>query len=90
MLKQAEMQDGFHSFYPVLRLIPDLCFKAEKCMELVQHCLYKDSQRGYQKEREFLLNVWLPKRNRLKRGESVPSEELTNTIVDAQVMEQSQ
>ena len=54
-------------------------------MELVQHCLYHDRLSGYKKEREFLLNVWLPNRNKSRnRSNTAQEEALTNTMVDAQ------
>ena len=66
-LKEAESHKSFHCYYLVLRLIPDLCFKAERCIELVKLCLDTDNSKAYERERKFMLGVWIPRQKEKAR-----------------------
>ena len=80
-LKEAEMHESFHCFYLVLRLIPDLCFKAEKSIDLIRHCLDTDNSKACRREITFLLHVWLPKQ-RQKESRGRDEEKLVNSDED--------
>ena len=85
-LTESEMHESFHCFYLVLRLIPDLCFKAEKSIDLVRQCLDTDNSKAYKRERNFLLHVWLPKQRQEERRRR-DEEKLVNIDEDIKLTE---
>eukprot|EP00794_Sanderia_malayensis_P018985 gene18985-20892_t len=51
---------GCRDFYLVLRLIPDLCMKAAKCVRMVQSLLDSTRSNGFEREQSYIFEVWRP------------------------------